>query len=130
TVATLVRGVWAAARARAGEEGDQLRQCVQAEGSNFELAQWDWRYYAERVRKAHFAVDDGEIKPYLQLDSVIAAAFDVAGKLFGLTFTERKDLPVYHPEVRIFEVKRGGRHVGLFLVDCFATPSNHSVSWH
>ena len=60
------------------------------------------RISATKVRKAHFAVDDGQIKPYLQLDSIIAAAFDVAGKLFDLTFTERKDLPVYHPEVRIF----------------------------
>jgi len=129
TVRKLLMEVWEPARTRAGEERDQLQQCVQAEGSNFELAQWDWRYYAEKVRKAHFAVDDGEIKPYLQLDSVIAAAFDVAGKLFGLTFTERKDLPVYHPEVRIFEVKRGGRHVGLFLGDYFARPSKHSGAW-
>jgi peptidyl-dipeptidase Dcp len=129
TVRKLLMEVWEPARTRAGEERDQLQQCVQAEGSNFELAQWDWRYYAEKVRKAHFAIDDGEIKPYLQLDGVIAAAFDVAGKLFGLTFTERKDLPVYHPEVRIFEVKRGGRHVGLFFGDYFARPSKHSGAW-
>ena len=81
------------------------------------------------MRKAKFDVDDGEIKPYLQLDSVIAAAFDVAGKLFGVTFTERTDLPVYHPEVRAFEVKRDGRHVGLFLGDYFARPSKHSGAW-
>src|SRR5262249_32208849 len=113
----LLMEVWGPARSRAGEERNQLQRCVQAEGGNFELAAWDWRYYAERVRKAQFAVDDGEIKPYLQLDCIIAAAFDVAGKLFGLTFSERKDLPVYHPEVRAFEAKRGGRHVGLFLGD-------------
>ena len=128
-VRKLLMEVWGPARTRAGEERDQLQRCVQAEGSNFELAQWDWRYYAEKVRKTQFAVDDVKIKPYLQLDSVIAAAFDVAGKLFGLTFTERKDLPVYHPEVRIFEVKRGGRHVGLFLGDYFARPSKHSGAW-
>ena len=128
-VRKLLMDVWGPARTRAGEERDQLQRCVQTEGSNFELAQWDWRYYAEKVRKAQFAVDDVKIKPYLQLDSVIAAAFDVAGKLFGLTFTERKDLPVYHPEVRIFEVKRGGRHVGLFLGDYFARPSKHSGAW-
>ena len=81
------------------------------------------------MRKAKFDVDDGEIKPYLQLDSVIAAAFDVAGKLFGVTFTERTDLPVYHPDVRAFEVKRDGRHVGLFLGDYFARPSKHSGAW-
>jgi len=129
SVRKLLMEVWGPARTRAGEERNQLQQCVQAEGSNFELAPWDWRYYAEKVRKAHFAVDDGEIKPFLQLDSVIAAAFDVAGKLFDLTFAERKDLPVYHPEVRIFEVKRGERHVGLFLGDYFARPSKHSGAW-
>ncbi len=129
SVRKLLMEVWGPARARAGEERDQLQKAVQAEGGNFELAAWDWRYYAEKVRKAKFDVDDGEIKPYLQLDSVIAAAFDVAGKLFGVTFTERPDLPVYHPEVRAFEVKRDGRHVGLFLGDYFARPSKHSGAW-
>ena len=128
-VRKLLMEVWGPARIRAGEEREQLQQAVLAEGGNFALAASDWRYYAEKVRKARFDVDDGEIKPYLQLDSVIAAAFDVAGKLFGVTFTERNDLPVYHPEVRIFEVKRNGRHVGLFLGDYFARQSKHSGAW-
>jgi peptidyl-dipeptidase Dcp len=128
-VRKLLMEVWDPARGRAGEEREQLQHAVLAEGGNFELAAWDWRYYAEKVRKARFDVDDGEIKPYLQLDNVIAAAFDVAQKLFGVTFTERKDLPVYHPEVRVFEVKRDGRHVGLFLGDYFARPSKHSGAW-
>jgi peptidyl-dipeptidase Dcp len=114
---------------RAREERDQLQKAAQAEGGNFELAAWDWRYYVEKVRKARFDVDDAEIKPYLQLDNVIAAAFDVAGKLFGVTITEREDLPVYHPEVRTFEVRRGGQHVGVFLGDYFARPSKHSGAW-
>src|SRR5262245_20955710 len=128
-VRKLLMAVWGPARTRAGEERDQLQQSVQAQGGNFELAPWDWRYFAEKVRKARFAVDDGEIKPYLQLDRVIAAAFHVAGRLFGLAFTERKDLPAYHPEVRTFEVTRDGRHVGLFLGDYFARPSKHSGAW-
>ena len=128
-VRKLLMEVWSPARARAGEERDQLQEAVRAEGGNFKLAAWDWRYYAEKVRKAKFDVDDGEIKPYLQLDNVIAAAFDCAAKLFGVTITERKDLPVYHPEVRAFEVKRDGRHVGLFLGDYFARPSKHSGAW-
>jgi peptidyl-dipeptidase Dcp len=128
-VRKLLMDVWGPARVRAGEERDQLQKAAQAEGGNFELAPWDWRYYAEKVRKARFDVDDAEIKPYLQLDNVIAAAFDVAGKLFGVTITEREDLPVYHPEVRAFEVKRGGRHVGVFLGDYFARPSKHSGAW-
>ena len=81
------------------------------------------------MRKARYDVDDGEIKPYLQLDNVIAAAFDVAGKLFGVTFKERKDLPVYHPDVRVFEVMREGKPIGLFLGDYFARPSKHSGAW-
>jgi peptidyl-dipeptidase Dcp len=128
-VRRLLMEVWGPARARAREERDELQRAVQAEGGNFELAAWDWRYYAEKVRKARFDVDDGEIKPYLQLDSIIAAAFDVAGRLFGVTFTERNDLPVYHPEVRTFEVKRDGAHIGLFLGDYFARPSKHSGAW-
>ena len=75
----------AGAQARAAEERDELQKAVQAEGGNFKLAGWDWRYYAEKVRKTKFDVDEAEIKPYLQLDSVIAAAFDVASKLFGVT---------------------------------------------
>ena len=128
-VRKLLMEVWGPAQARAQEERDELQKAVQAEGGNFELAAWDWRYYSEKVRKARFDVDDAELKPYLQLDNVIAAAFDVAGKLFGVSFAERKDLPVYHPEVRAFEVKRGGRHVGLFLGDYFARPSKHSGAW-
>ena len=78
-------GVEAGARTRAREERDQLQEAVQAEGGNFKLAGWDWRYYAEKVRKTQFDVDEAEVKPYLQLDNVIAAAFDVASKLFGVT---------------------------------------------
>ncbi|MGE0849514.1 MAG: M3 family metallopeptidase [Hyphomicrobiaceae bacterium] len=128
-VRKLLMEVWAPARERVAEERDALQEAVRSEGGNFKVAAWDWRYYAEKVRKARYDFDDAEIKPYLQLDSVIAAAFDVAGKLFGVTFTERKDLPVYHPEVRAFEVKRGGAHVGLFLGDYFARPSKHSGAW-
>jgi len=128
-VRRLLMEVWEPARARAAEERAELQEAVRAEGGNFALAPWDWRYYAEKVRKARFDVDEAAIKPYLPLEGVIAAAFDVAGRLFGVTFSERKDLPVYHPDVRVFEVKRNGRHVGLFLGDYFARPSKHSGAW-
>jgi peptidyl-dipeptidase Dcp len=128
-VKKLLTEVWGPARARALEERAALQDAVLAEGGNFKLAAWDWRYYAEKVRKSRFDLDEAEIKPYLQLDKIIAAAFDVAGKLFGVTFTERTDLPVYHPEVRTFEVTKGGRHVGLFLGDYYARPSKRSGAW-
>ena len=129
-VRKLLMEVWTAARVRAGEERDELQKAVRAEGGNFEVAGADWRYYAEKVRKAKFDVDEAEVKPYLQLDNIIAAAFDVAQRLFGVSFKERSDLPVYHPEVRTFEVVGAdGRHLGLFLGDYFARPSKHSGAW-
>ena len=128
-VRKLLMEVWAPARARAQAERDDLQEAVRAEGGNFKLAPWDWRYYAEKVRKAKFDVDEGEVKPYLQIENVIAASFDVASKLFGLAFKELKGLPVYHPEVRAWEVTRKGKHVGLFLGDYFARPSKHSGAW-
>ena len=98
------------------EERADLDKAVLKEGGNFEVAGWDWRYYAEKVRKAKYDVDEAEVKPYLQLDNVIAAAFDCANRLFGVSFKERTDLPVYHPEVRCWEVVgKDGRHIGLFL---------------
>ena len=129
-VRNLLMDVWSPAVARAEEERADLQKQVRSEGGNFEIEGWDWRYYAEKVRKARFDVDEAEIKPYLQLDNVIAAAFDVAKKLFGVTVTERHDLPVYHPDVRVFEVLDGkGRHVGVFYGDYFARSSKRSGAW-
>jgi peptidyl-dipeptidase Dcp len=126
----LLNSVWTPARAKASCEAAALQALIQAEGGNFELAPWDWRYYAEKRRKAEFDFDEGEIKPYLQLDNMIAAAFHTADRLFGLSFAERHDLPVYHPDVRAWEVTdRHGRHVGLFLGDYFARPSKRSGAW-
>jgi peptidyl-dipeptidase Dcp len=129
-VKKLLMKVWKPARDRARKERADLQEAVRAEGGNFTVAGWDWRYYAEKVRKARFDVDEAEVKPYLQLDSIIAAAFDCANRLFGVSFGERKDLPVYHPEVRCFEVTGAdGRHIGLFLGDYFARASKRSGAW-
>jgi peptidyl-dipeptidase Dcp len=129
-VTGLLDAVWAPARRRVGEERDALQEVVTAEGGNFRLAPWDWRYYAEKLRKARFDLDESEIKPYLPLDSIIEAAFYVANRLFGLTFTPRHDVPVYHPDVRVFEVTGpGGEHVGVFFGDYFARPSKRSGAW-
>src|SRR3954469_16218969 len=93
-VTGLLDAVWAPAKPRAGEARAALREIVTAEGGNFRLAPWDWRYYAEKLRKARFDLDESEIKPYLPLEAIIEAAFHVANRLFGLTFTPRTDVPV------------------------------------
>jgi peptidyl-dipeptidase Dcp len=125
----LLEQVWAPARARALEERDALQAVIAEEGGNFPLAAWDWRYYAEKLRKARYDLDEAELKPYFQLENMIRAAFDTARRLFGLDFAERKDVPVYHPDVRVWEVTRGGAHVGLFYGDYFARASKRGGAW-
>lgn len=130
-VRELLEQVWAPARARAATEEQDLNAAVAAEGGNFALAGHDWRYYAEKVRRERFDLDDAQIRPYFALDNIIEASFDVATKLFGLCFAERSDLDLYHPDVRAFEVTRAdGQHVALFLGDYFARPSKHSGAWN
>jgi len=129
-VRNLLDEVWTAATKKADEERGRLSKHARSEGQDIEIEPWDWRHYAEKVRKAEHDLDESEIKPYLQLDRMIEAAFDTAGRLFGLTFTERTDLPRYHPDVRTFEVTdRGGAHVGIFIGDYFARPSKRSGAW-
>lgn len=126
----LLDEVWTAAVRKAGEERALLQAQVDSEGGNFQIEAWDWRHFAEKVRKAKFDLDEGEIKPYLQLDQIIAAAFDCATRLFGITFEERTDLPKYHPDARTWEVKRAdGSHLGVFIGDYFARPSKRSGAW-
>lgn len=126
----LLHGVWAPARARALADAEELAAIARAEGSNADVAPWDWRYYAEKRRAARHAIAPGEVEPYLALESMIAAAFDVAGRLFGLSFDERHRLELYHPDVRAWEVTdAAGRHVGLFLGDYFARPAKRSGAW-
>jgi peptidyl-dipeptidase Dcp len=129
-VRALLDEVWAAAVSKAGEERAMLQRMIEREGGNFQVEAWDWRHYAEKVRKAEFDLDESAIKPYLQLDQMINAAFDTATRLFGLTFEERADLPKYHPDVRTWEVKRAdGSHLGVFVGDYFARPSKRSGAW-
>lgn len=126
----LLERVWRPARAKALADRDQLQEMITAEGGNFKLAAWDWRYYAEKLRQAKANFDDAAIKPYLSLDNMIAAAFDCATRLFGITFAERKDIPVWHPDVRVWEIKdAGGRHKALFYGDYFARSSKRSGAW-
>jgi peptidyl-dipeptidase Dcp len=126
----LLLQVWEPAKAKARDERAQIEAVARDEGLNEGIEPWDWRYYAEKVRKARYDLDEGEIKPYFVLDYMVQAAFDTAGRLFGLTFAERDDLPTYHPDVRAWEVcDESGNHVGLFLHDNFARPGKQSGAW-
>ena len=127
-VRALLEKVWTPARQRALADRDELQKLIQEEGGNFKLAAWDWRYYAEKLRKRKYDVQESEVKPYMQLDNVIEAAFYTANRLFGLVF-KRVDVPVWHPDVRAWEVTREGRHIGLFFGDYFARPSKQSGAW-
>jgi len=130
SVRDLLTAVWDPAVKRAGEERDALQARARSEGSNFAIAPWDWRYFAEKERKALYDVDEASTRPYFQLDNVIAAAFETAGKLFGLKFKEMKDAPRYHDDVRVWEVtNKRGDHVGVFLGDYYARPSKRSGAW-
>ena len=129
-VRDLLGTVWPRARARALADRDAMQDMIAEEGGNFRLAPWDWRFYAEKLRKRRHDVDEAALKPYLKLDNIIEAAFDTANRLFGLSFTERKDVPVWHPDVRVWEVAaHDGRFMGLFFGDYFARASKHSGAW-
>ena len=129
-VRDLLVQVWEPAKARAKREADKLKALASSEGANHDIKPWDWRYYSEKVRSAEHDLDEAEIKPYLQLENIIQAAFDTAGRLFGLSFKERTDLPVYHDDVRAFEVMdKDGKHAAVFLADYFARSSKRSGAW-
>jgi len=126
----LLESVWTPGVRRALKEQEALQEIVAGEGGNFKVAPWDWRYLAEKRRKAEFDFDEGELKPYLQLDRMIEAAFYAAGRLFGLEFAERFDLELYDPDVRAWAVLgRDGAPVALFIGDYFARPSKRSGAW-
>jgi peptidyl-dipeptidase Dcp len=125
----LLEDVWTPARKRALEERDDLQSLITREGNNFRLAPWDWRYYAERLRQEKYDFDAEQLKPYFQLAGLIEAAFYTAGKLFGLAFRERHDVPVYHPDVRVWEVVKDDAVIGLFYGDYFARPGKQSGAW-
>jgi len=129
-VRDLLTKVWEPAAAQARAEEQKLSKMAANDGENHTIEAWDWRFYSEKVRKEEHDLDETELKPYLQLDSMIQAAFDTATRLFGVTFRELDDIPVYHPDVRVFEVlDPSGQHVGLFLGDYFARPSKRSGAW-
>jgi len=126
----LMRNVWPAAVARVREEVTDMQAIADKEGAGLKIEPWDYRYYAEKVRKAKYDLDANEVKPYLQLDKLRDGMFFVAGELFDLHFSPVKGVPVYHPDVRVFEVKDGkGKHVGLWYFDPYARADKHSGAW-
>ncbi|HXQ09547.1 MAG TPA: M3 family metallopeptidase [Caulobacteraceae bacterium] len=125
----LLRQVWGPAVARAREEIAEMQEIAAAEGSNEPLEAWDYRYYAEKVRQAKYDLSDEAVKPYLQLDKLREAMFWAAGEIYDLTFKRVDDAPVYHPDVEVFEVARGGERVGLWYFDFLARAGKSSGAW-
>lgn len=127
-VRDLLMAVWGPAKARADADAEVLSQMMHDDGVNASLEPWDWRYYAEKRRKAEHDLDEAALKPYLQLDRMIEAAFSCANRLFGLEF-RAVDVPLYHPDCRAWEVTRNAEHVALFIGDYFARGSKRSGAW-
>lgn len=126
----LLETVWRPAVLAAERERARLAEIASSEGRNIEIEPWDWRFYAEKVRQADYELDESEIKAYLPLEQVIAAAFDTANRLFGLSFEEKHGLDLHHPDVRAWDVSDAqGDHVGLFVGDYFARASKRSGAW-
>lgn len=129
-VMDLLLPVWEKARERVAEDEKALARIAAAEGHNHAIAPWDWRRYAEKLRAERFAFDEDKLKPYLALENVIAACFDVANRLFGLTFEEQKGIAAWHEDVRVFAVNNAdGSPRGTFLADYFNRPSKRSGAW-
>ncbi|MFN9720478.1 MAG: M3 family metallopeptidase [Planctomycetota bacterium] len=126
-LADLVPGV----KARVEVEARDLEAMIRESGQSHELAPWDWEYYAEKVRSARFEVDEAAVKPYFELESVLHnGVFFTMNRLYGITFRERKDLPVYHPDVRVFDVlDKDGSQLGLFYADYYKRDTKRGGAW-
>ncbi len=127
TAMDLMMRVWRPAVARVREEVADMQTI--ASRDNVTIAAWDYRHYAEKVRKAKYDFDDNELKPYLQLEKIREGMFWAAGQLYGFSFTQISGVPVYHPDVRVFEVKRGSQRVGLWYFDPYARAGKQSGAW-
>ena len=127
----LLEAVWTPAVARVKEEVRDMQAVADKEGANIKIEPWDYRYYAEKVRKAKYDLDQNEVKQYLQLDKLREGIFWVAGQLFNFQFTPATNVPVYHPDVRVWEVtdKTTGRHIGLWYFDPYARAGKQSGAW-
>jgi peptidyl-dipeptidase Dcp len=126
----LMGQLWEPAKGAAEREARLLEQAIRADGKSHPLEPWDWFYYTEKVRQSRYDLDENALRPYFALDQVRQGAFDVAHRLYGITFTEIHDFPRWDPEVRAFEVKdRDGSHLAVFLVDFHPRPGKRSGAW-
>lgn len=126
----LMTRLWEPAKQSAAAEAAELQALIDADGGGFTLQSWDWRYYAERIRRERYALDGAAVAQHLKLDAVRGAAFDAAARLYGLTFTRRSDLPVYHRDVDAWAVSGSdGAVVGLLYTDYLARPEKHGGAW-
>ncbi len=121
--------VWDAATPVAKAEAAAQQEIIDNEGGKFKLQPWDWWYYSEKIKKAKFDLDDEITRPYFKIDNVMEGMFYVAGRLYDLEFTKRTDIPKYHPDVNTFEVTRGGKHIGLLMIDNYPRPSKRGGAW-
>jgi peptidyl-dipeptidase Dcp len=129
-VTKLLNQLWTPALKMSKQEAKELQNLIGREGQNFKLEPWDWWYYAEKLKKAKYELDDEILRPYFQLENVRDGAFAVAGKLFGIQFLERTDIPKYHPDVKVFEVKEAdGTHIGILYTDYFPRSSKRGGAW-
>lgn len=126
----LLNQIWKPALAKAQDELADIRAEVKKEGGNFEVEGWDWRYYFEKAKKAKFYFDENEVRPYLELNHVREGAFYVANKLYGITFTELKDMPLPDPDAQVFECKeQDGTSLGVLYMDFFTRPEKSGGAW-
>ncbi|MCI0494013.1 M3 family metallopeptidase [candidate division KSB1 bacterium] len=129
-VYNLLNQLWVPAINMAKKEVYEMQSIIFEEGNNFKLEPWDWWFYAEKVKKAKYDLDEEMLRPYFKLENVIDGVFMVATKLYGITFNERKDIPTYHPDVKVFEVKEAdGSHVAILFADYFPRASKRGGAW-
>ena len=126
----LLDQLWKPGLKMAKKEAEDLQAMIIQEGHDFKVQPWDWWYYAEKVKKAKYELDDEALRPYFKLENVIDGAFAVANKLWGIRFTERTDIPIYHEDVRVFEVQEAdGSFLGILYTDYFPRASKRGGAW-
>ena len=126
----LLNKIWPTALEKAKVEVADMQKLVDDEGGNFKIEAWDYPYYAEKIRKARYDLDEEQTRPYFALESTLQGVFHTAQKLFGITVKERTDLPKYHDDVRTFEIyEADGTYVGLFLADHYVRPGKRGGAW-